>query len=497
MKYDYVIIGGGVSGMTSALILAKQGLSVALVEKSRQLAPTIRGFTRQGLFFDTGFHYTGGLGTGEPVDLFFRYLGLSDSLEKVPFQENGFDSFRCLEPPFVFHFPYGYDRIRERFHEAFPDEHEAIDTYLSAVREQYHSVPYVNIEGPEASPGLSSIHGPTLREFLDRLTGNRLLKCIFSMHCFLYGVAPDEVSFANHAYVVGSYYESVNGIVGGGLKLTEVFEAQLEKTGVHVYRGQEVIGMLLSSDGAFCGLTLKDGTGISAKGCISTIHPRQLLEIVPESVFRPVYVNRLQELEETASACILYVVCNQPIEELGRSNVFIFPEPDLTFLDKNIDVEKRPMYITAAGEKSDGGKHGFIAICPMSKEQTKPLVDPVSQERSADYKILKEEMCEKMVRSIKVSCPEIAEKIIDVTCATPLTLRDYTNSPFGSLYGVKHKIGQYNPMPATRLKGLFLAGQAVTAPGIMGAMMSGFLTCGTILGHEALQKELKQCRLEG
>ena len=61
-------------------------------------------------------------------------------------------------------------------------------------------------------------------------------------------------------YVAGSYYESVNGISGGGLKLTEVFEAQLEKTGVHVYRGQEVTGMLLSSDGAFCGLILKDGT---------------------------------------------------------------------------------------------------------------------------------------------------------------------------------------------------------------------------------------------
>ena len=319
------------------------------------------------------------------------------------------------------------------------------------------------------------------------------------MHCFLYGVAPDEVSFANHAYVAGSYYESVNGIVGGGLKLTEVFEAQLEKTGVHIYRGQEATGMLLSSDGAFCGLTLKDGTNINAKGCISTIHPHQLLEIVPDSVFRPVYVNRLQELEETASACILYVVCSGPIEDLAGSNIFIFPEPDFTFFYKNIDVEKRPMYITAAGEKSDGGKakHGFIAICPMSKEQTKPLIDPVSQERSANYKLLKEEMSEKMVRSIKVSCPEIAEKIIDVTCATPLTLRDYTNSPFGSLYGVKHKIGQYNPMPATRLKGLFLAGQAVTAPGIMGAMMSGFLACGTILGHEKLQKELKQCRPEG
>ena len=144
------------------------------------------------------------------------------------------------------------------------------------------------------------------------------------MHCFLYGVAPDEVSFANHAYVAGSYYESVNGISGGGLKLTEVFETQLEKAGVHVYRGQEVTGMLLSSDGAFCGVTLKDGTNVSAKGCISTIHPRQLLEIVPDSVFRPVYVSRLNELEETASACILYAVCSGPIDEpYGIKHIYI------------------------------------------------------------------------------------------------------------------------------------------------------------------------------
>jgi all-trans-retinol 13,14-reductase len=316
------------------------------------------------------------------------------------------------------------------------------------------------------------------------------------MHCFLYGVAPDEVPFAKHANVAGSYYESVNGIVGGGLKLTEVFEALLERAGVDAYCGQEVTGMLLSSDGAFCGVTLKDGTNVSAKGCISTIHPRQLLEIVPDSVFRPVYVSRLYEMEDTTSACILYAVCSKPIEDLAGSNIFVFPEPGFTCLHENFPMEKRPMYITAAGEEQTGEKvkRGFIAICPMSKEQTKPLVDPLSQKRSANYNLLKEEMCEKMLRSIKTSCPEIAEKITDVTCATPLTLRDYTNSPFGSLYGVKHRVGQYNPMPGTRLKGLFLAGQAVTAPGIMGAMISGFFTCGVIIGHEKLQKELRQCR---
>jgi all-trans-retinol 13,14-reductase len=499
MNYDYTVIGGGISGMTSALILAKQGLSVSLVEKSALLGPTVRGFAKKGLFFDTGFHYTGGLGTGEPLDIFFRYLGLSDTLQKVVFREDAFDFFHCLEPEFTFNHPCGHNRISKKFHEVFPDEHGTIDTYLSAVREQYHSIPYVNLNDPGKPAGLSTINGSTLQGFLDRLTGNKLLKCILSMHCLLYGVAPDEVPFADHANVAGSYYESVHRISGGGLKLTEAFEVQLEKMGVHVYCGQEARRILLSSDGTLSGIVLKDGMHLNSTGCISTIHPHHLLEIVPDSVFRPAYVNRLKALEETTSACILYATSSGPIKDLSGSNIFIFPKPDFTFFYKDVAIEKQPMYITAAGGEQNGqpAKHGFIAICPMSKTQTEPLTDPFTKGRSVDYRFLKKELIDKMVGSIRISCPEIADKITDITCATPLTLRDFTNSPFGSLYGVKHKIGQYNPTPVTRLKGLFLAGQAITAPGIMGAMMSGFLVCGNILGHENIRNELKKCRQEG
>ncbi|WP_026842265.1 FAD-dependent oxidoreductase [Citrifermentans bremense] len=60
MRYDFAVIGAGVSGITSALILAKHGRSVALLEKAPRTAPLLRGFSRQGVQFDTGFHYTGG-----------------------------------------------------------------------------------------------------------------------------------------------------------------------------------------------------------------------------------------------------------------------------------------------------------------------------------------------------------------------------------------------------------------------------------------------------
>jgi all-trans-retinol 13,14-reductase len=114
--------------------------------------------------------------------------------------------------------------------------------------------------------------------------------------------------------------------------------------------------------------------------------------------------------------------------------------------------------------------------------------------RPPDYTDYKGEIAEKLCRYIGTVYPELSEKISFTECATALTLRDYSHSPCGSLYGVKHKVGQYNPLPLTKAKGLFLAGQAVAAPGILGAVVSAFLVCGIIIGHYHLLKELKKVR---
>lgn len=498
MKYDYVVIGGGVSGMTTALILAKHGCRTALVERSRHLAPTVRGFTRNGVFFDTGFHYTGALGAGEPLDIFFRYLGVLGDIEAYPFNKDGFDIMCCLDPAFEFRQPYGYEDLAGALHGAFPGDREAIDEYLGAVRKTYSSLPYVDLDrqiGPEET--FSSVHGPSLEEFLDRLTGNSLLKCIFSMHCFLYGVSPGETLFVNHACIAGSYYESASGIKGGGQSLVNAFEGALDKAGVSVYRGQGAKQILFTPDGAVSGVALRDGTILECGGCVSTVHPHILLTMVPDKLLRPAYVKRLQDLEDTSSACILFAECKRPVERLQGSNLFIFPQPDFSFFHNDLPVEKRPLYMTAAHGSGGSGKHGFIAICPMSSANTQRWSDSVTGKRPEDYGAFKKELTEKIRRHIEAACPGIEGTVTAVECATPLTLRDYTGSPYGSIYGVKHRTGQYNPMPVTRLKGLYLAGQAVTAPGIMGAVMSGFIVCENIFGREHLREELKECRLQG
>ncbi len=82
MTYDYLVIGAGLSGLTASVILARHGYRVALVEKADKTAPLVRGFSRNGVFFDTGFHYTGGLDEHGMLDTFFKYLGVAPVLEK-------------------------------------------------------------------------------------------------------------------------------------------------------------------------------------------------------------------------------------------------------------------------------------------------------------------------------------------------------------------------------------------------------------------------------
>jgi len=495
MMHDFVVVGAGVSGLTSALLLAQNGFSVALVEKAGQTAPLLRGFSREGVHFDTGFHYTGGMGNGEPLDVFFRYLGLSDRLSAFPFDASGFDTIRTVPNGFEFRFPSGYDPLLENLVEAFPAERSAVETYLRAVRSAFDSVPYLNLDAPiDPNGALRRVFGPTLRETLDSLTGDEILKSVLSTHCLLYGVPPEEASFQQHACIVGSYYLSANGITGGGRSLAAAFDARLEERGVEIHRGREVTSLSVAPEGELRGVRLNDGKELRCGGAVVTVHPRTMIEMAPEGSFRPAYKTRIMGLEDTVSAFTLYSVSDLPLPTLSGRNLFVLPSSDSFRNLGNRPLEESPLYVTAAYARPDDAPRGFIGIFPTLPETTRAWEDSVTGNRPESYRRFKEGITGRMESLVKRYCPELGGATACAESSTPLTVRDFGNAPTGGLYGVKHKVGQYNPVPLTRVKGLYLAGQAVTSPGILGAVLSGFMACGNILGHDRLIKGLKRCR---
>ena len=53
-KYNSIVVGGGMAGLTCAAYLAKAGQSVLLVEKNRECGGLVNSFSRDGFRFEAG-----------------------------------------------------------------------------------------------------------------------------------------------------------------------------------------------------------------------------------------------------------------------------------------------------------------------------------------------------------------------------------------------------------------------------------------------------------
>jgi len=491
MKYDAIIIGAGLSGLTCALLLARSGRKVLVLEQHPRPAPVVRGFHRAGLYFDSGFHYAGGLGDGGPLQLFFRHLGVADQLETFPFDEQGFDALRVRASGETIPLPVGFERIKASLTERFPAAATELLTYLGEIERKWRDFPYLNLEGQLVDFGMEVVHGVSLAERLAVFSDYPLLQSIFSFHSMLYGVPPVHAPLSLNTQVTGSYFHSVHGIVGGGQKLVEVLLGLLASAGAEVRCQSEVVE-ILSTEGSVSGVRLVDGEVFAATRVIATLNPALLPALLPQGGLRPAYLKRLNNLRQSTSAYIVFGRSESSLEFLRRRNLFVLQQPGILPMTAEQPLEQRPFYLAGADQGGSGPINGVIAIFPAPFEEMSRW-EALGGKRSGDYRRWKERLSNRLLELLTQSCPELAG-LTAVDVATPLTLRDYSQAPQGAIYGVGRWLGQYNPHPATRLPGLFLSGQAVTAPGLLGAMVSSYLTCGMILGHEHLRGDLKACR---
>lgn len=67
--YDVIVIGGGITGLTTVFYLVRGGLKVALIEKSNRLGGQIASFSKDGFVYESGPN-TGILNNVEVVELF-------------------------------------------------------------------------------------------------------------------------------------------------------------------------------------------------------------------------------------------------------------------------------------------------------------------------------------------------------------------------------------------------------------------------------------------
>ena len=108
-----LIIGSGIGGLSTGIILAKLGYDVRILEKNRRAGGLLRSYTRDGFECETGVHYLGSLAKGQILDTFFTYLGVKEGIPVSRMGTNGVIDrylFNAAESnPLKFDLPEGFE----------------------------------------------------------------------------------------------------------------------------------------------------------------------------------------------------------------------------------------------------------------------------------------------------------------------------------------------------------------------------------------------------
>jgi all-trans-retinol 13,14-reductase len=268
--------------------------------------------------------------------------------------------------------------------------------------------------------------------------------------------------------------------VDGGHSITRAFEQQLEKYDISVFTNFAVNEIHIDASKSVKSVSLKGGGVIDCDNCVFTAHPRMLLSMLPVGTLRPVYQGRLKSLQDTFSAVTLY--CESEKAEADFQNIILLHR---SFPDMFPEVDSptdRPMFISRS--LSDEYVGGVSIICPWRYEDVEQWGKSMAGRREKDYYAWKDRVAEAIINVVQKYCGEQLGRLKLVDMASPLTFRDYMNAPKGCLYGAKHRITDMPFMPRTRVKGLYLSGQAIIASGVMGAMVSGFVSAASITGQD-------------
>lgn len=491
--YDHIVVGSGISGLTLALLLARQGRSVLLLEKASKIGGAVARFRRHGVPFDVGFHFTGGLCPGGD-GIFDDMLSVLELDAAVQPEIVSDEACHCIVFPDLgatHKVACGIDRYRRQLHREFPGCRTGIDRYFDRFLLVCRETPSMDIRNmSDAPPEPLEEDFITLQAVLDELFDDPLLKTVLSVFCMCHGTRPEEISFANHCRIAFALYESTARVRNGGDAFVDAFAAAFQPLDVEIRCNTWVQELADVSGRRVQRFVLSDGEEVVADSCVFTTHPRSILEVLNTTKVSRAFQHRVESFEPSAGFFSVFGTVDDSVRDVVGTTIFsVFPGVDLNLVMNPEWTGDRPV-VMLCGD-SGTGADGITTATAFELSLPEELAawnGTRTGRRGPGYTEYKRCKSEAIIRRLSEHLPAFAQGFTLYDSASMLTFRDYLNSPYGSAYGIKQKLGQFNLVGRLPLSNLYAAGQSAILPGVVGAMASGFFVTRAMIGRDEFQR---------
>jgi len=394
----------------------------------------------------------------------------------------------------TFDVPADKETYRTKLLETFPADHIAINRYFELIRKasDQGTLVFAKRALPKAIGALIpkrlySFWDRTTSSVLDEITKNEKLKRVLTGQWGYSASPPSESSFGIHSGIVSHYFKGGFYPVGSAESFADKLISNFKKHGGEFALRTEVKNILIENGDAQ-GIEMATGKTIRATRVISSIGAKKTLELLPKNTNNIKWQKRINELKDSPAYFCLYIGYEcEDVEALGlsRANHWFFEDTlDTTWSD----VSQAPpvMYLSFPSLKDPqhtGSHHTAELVTFTDYSLFEKWKETRRGKRTPDYMEFKKTFEAELLAIFKKRFPMLADKITLAELATPLSMEFFTKSHHGAIYGLASTVDRYltkDLHAKTPIKGLYLTGQDVLTPGVVGAMSAGLLTAAAI-----------------
>ncbi len=499
--WDYVVVGSGMGGMTTASLLSKLGKRVLVLEQHYTAGGFTHTFKRPGYRWDVGVHAVGEVTahsmTGRLLELMtegkLKWCSLGESYDELHFPGG-----------FRFDIPDHPIQLRRKLTEAFPKERQGIRDYFRLVREVSRGMRGYFLArtlaprfAPMVDPVLSRKVQPyleqTTEQVLARFTTNQKLLAILTAQWGYYGSLPSRSAFAIQALVVHHFAHGAFYPVGGAGRMASHMLQGVADAGGWTRINADVEEILIEG-GKAVGVRLTDGEEIRAERVVSAAGIGATAErLLPERYRTEPWVQEVGSLTPGPAYVCLHLGFKGDIAAAGatpanrwfyrtwgaegQSAWNVTPDGELSdapCVYVSFPSIKDPEHEPGPDQRHTGEVVTFVPWSSFARWRNEPW-----KKRGADYEDFKSRIQERLLQQVLSELPDLRPMVDHVELSTPVTTNTFCRPLAGSAYGLEPTPARFRcPWLRARspIPNLLFSGCEVTSAGVMGALMGGVLT---------------------
>lgn len=476
-SYDAVVIGAGVGGLICAILLARAGLKVLLVEQHFMVGGYCSTFRRNGFTFDAATH-------------FYPLLGNPTSITGALLKDLGCTTqWVKMDPVDHYHFPDGshfsvpadFRSYITKLKSEFPAEVASIDEFFEVVRRAYF-VGLVHYFRQAPTDRIVQYRDLTIEDMLSRYFRDPKLKLLLTGDIGHWGSRPSSTSFVfdsmlRLAYFLGNYYPR-----GSSQHFVDDLARLFEQAGGHILMSS-MVQRIIVRDGAACGVQIETGTPkkrklitVNASCVVSNADLLQTLRrLIGPEVLDFTYLTQVEQMRPTHPCYLMHIGLRDiSTEELRQIEGYHWDGWD----SERVATSAFKIFVPTLFDTSIAppDRH-IIIIQKLTDIDYRAINDWHEHKAGVDRYILS---------NLERVIPGLHDKIIVRLSASAYTSYRYTLNHHGAMLGwqvAPDQLGEKRPSTSGPFRNLYFVGHwAQPGGGITPVMISAMQTAKRIIG---------------